>query len=241
MPAFCRRPASPARGRQPRRRRTARDRRGLPRAPVVALPGYSRPLIRAEQYLELVEEHTTATTGSGRRMQHEPQKDRRAWLVPGSRPEKRRMAASVTASCTGSAAARAPRVTQARSRPGARRWPERRGWSESLLRCACRIYESRPLWPRRLSEKRPAPRRAADGRAHRRHGSAPPHPLPAAGARPRRDWHARRRARATHVGRRRRTARPLARLGGRSEDRTTPVGSRAGSVVRGRLRACATR
>ena len=26
--------------------------------PVVALPGYSRPLIRAEQYLELVEEHT---------------------------------------------------------------------------------------------------------------------------------------------------------------------------------------
>jgi hypothetical protein len=26
--------------------------------PVVALPGYSRPLIRAEQYLELVERHT---------------------------------------------------------------------------------------------------------------------------------------------------------------------------------------
>ena len=26
--------------------------------PVVALPGYSRPLIRAEQYLELVEQHT---------------------------------------------------------------------------------------------------------------------------------------------------------------------------------------
>jgi hypothetical protein len=26
--------------------------------PVVALPGYSRPLIRAEQHLELVEEHT---------------------------------------------------------------------------------------------------------------------------------------------------------------------------------------
>lgn len=26
--------------------------------PVVALPGYSRPLIRAEQYLELVEHHT---------------------------------------------------------------------------------------------------------------------------------------------------------------------------------------
>ena len=26
--------------------------------PVVALPGYSRPLIRAEQYLELVEEYT---------------------------------------------------------------------------------------------------------------------------------------------------------------------------------------
>ena len=26
--------------------------------PVVALPGYSRPMIRAEQYLELVEEHT---------------------------------------------------------------------------------------------------------------------------------------------------------------------------------------
>jgi hypothetical protein len=26
--------------------------------PVVALPGYSRPLIRAEQYLELVDEHT---------------------------------------------------------------------------------------------------------------------------------------------------------------------------------------
>jgi hypothetical protein len=26
--------------------------------PVVALPGYSRPLIRAEQYLDLVEEHT---------------------------------------------------------------------------------------------------------------------------------------------------------------------------------------
>lgn len=26
--------------------------------PVVALPGYSRPLIRAEQYLEFVEEHT---------------------------------------------------------------------------------------------------------------------------------------------------------------------------------------
>jgi hypothetical protein len=26
--------------------------------PVVALPGYSRPLIRAEQYLELVEDHT---------------------------------------------------------------------------------------------------------------------------------------------------------------------------------------
>lgn len=26
--------------------------------PIVALPGYSRPLIRAEQYLELVEEHT---------------------------------------------------------------------------------------------------------------------------------------------------------------------------------------
>lgn len=26
--------------------------------PVVALPGYSRPLIRAEEYLELVEEHT---------------------------------------------------------------------------------------------------------------------------------------------------------------------------------------
>jgi hypothetical protein len=28
------------------------------RLPVVALPGYSRPLIRAEHYLELVEEHT---------------------------------------------------------------------------------------------------------------------------------------------------------------------------------------
>ena len=26
--------------------------------PVVALPGYSRPLIRAEQYLELVAQHT---------------------------------------------------------------------------------------------------------------------------------------------------------------------------------------
>jgi hypothetical protein len=26
--------------------------------PVVAFPGYSRPLIRAEQYLELVEQHT---------------------------------------------------------------------------------------------------------------------------------------------------------------------------------------
>jgi hypothetical protein len=26
--------------------------------PVVALPGYSRPLIRAEHYLELVEQHT---------------------------------------------------------------------------------------------------------------------------------------------------------------------------------------
>lgn len=26
--------------------------------PVVALPGYSRPLIRAEQYLEFVEQHT---------------------------------------------------------------------------------------------------------------------------------------------------------------------------------------
>jgi hypothetical protein len=26
--------------------------------PVVALPGYSRPVIRAEQYLELVEQHT---------------------------------------------------------------------------------------------------------------------------------------------------------------------------------------
>ena len=26
--------------------------------PVVALPGYSRPMIRAEQYLELVEHHT---------------------------------------------------------------------------------------------------------------------------------------------------------------------------------------
>ncbi len=26
--------------------------------PVVALPGYSRPLIRAEEYLELVEHHT---------------------------------------------------------------------------------------------------------------------------------------------------------------------------------------
>jgi hypothetical protein len=26
--------------------------------PVVALPGYSRPLIRAEQFLELVEDHT---------------------------------------------------------------------------------------------------------------------------------------------------------------------------------------
>ena len=28
------------------------------RLPVVALPGYSRPLIRAEHYVELVEEHT---------------------------------------------------------------------------------------------------------------------------------------------------------------------------------------
>ncbi len=28
------------------------------RLPVVAIPGYSRPLIRAEHYLELVEEHT---------------------------------------------------------------------------------------------------------------------------------------------------------------------------------------
>ncbi|HEX5469900.1 MAG TPA: hypothetical protein VFW80_12725 [Gaiellaceae bacterium] len=28
------------------------------RLPVVALPGYSRPLIRAEHYLDLVEEHT---------------------------------------------------------------------------------------------------------------------------------------------------------------------------------------
>src|SRR5262249_5608658 len=26
--------------------------------PIVALPGYSRPMIRAEQYLELVERHT---------------------------------------------------------------------------------------------------------------------------------------------------------------------------------------
>jgi hypothetical protein len=26
--------------------------------PVVAIPGYSRPMIRAEQYLELVEQHT---------------------------------------------------------------------------------------------------------------------------------------------------------------------------------------
>ena len=28
------------------------------RLPVVALPGYSRPMIRAEHYLELLEEHT---------------------------------------------------------------------------------------------------------------------------------------------------------------------------------------
>ena len=28
------------------------------RLPVVALPGYSRPMIRAEHYLQLVEEHT---------------------------------------------------------------------------------------------------------------------------------------------------------------------------------------
>ncbi|HKH30519.1 MAG TPA: hypothetical protein VKA45_05635 [Gaiellaceae bacterium] len=28
------------------------------RLPVVALPGYSRPMIRAEHYLELVEQHT---------------------------------------------------------------------------------------------------------------------------------------------------------------------------------------
>jgi hypothetical protein len=28
------------------------------RLPVVALPGYSRPMVRAEHYLELVEEHT---------------------------------------------------------------------------------------------------------------------------------------------------------------------------------------
>jgi len=34
--------------------------------PIVALPGYSRPMIRVEQYLQLVEEHTYAQVTSHR-------------------------------------------------------------------------------------------------------------------------------------------------------------------------------
>ena len=40
------------------RARTSCGRRRLPRLPVVALPGYSRPMIRAEEYLELVARST---------------------------------------------------------------------------------------------------------------------------------------------------------------------------------------
>ena len=49
--------------------------------------------------------------------------------------------------------------------------------------------------------------------------------LPAAAARARRDRDARRRARAAHLGRRRRAARPLARLAGRREDAPRPLGA----------------
>jgi integrase len=69
----------------------------------------------------------------------------------------------------------------------------------------------------RLPADRAARAEPADGRPPARRARAPPAPLPAAAARPRRDRDAARRARDAHLGRHGRATRPLARLRGRLE------------------------
>ena len=76
----------------------------------------------------------------------------------------------------------------------------------------------------------------SDRRARARRPRALAAAVPAAAARPRRDRHAGRRARAAHVGRHRRARGALARLAGGREDRTRALGRRTRAAVRGRAR-----
>jgi hypothetical protein len=83
--------------------------------------------------------------------------------------------------------------------------------------------------PREAKAEIAAPARGA----HPRGAPDPPASIPAAAARARRDRNASGRARATELGRRRRAARPLARLTGCREDQARPMDISALSALRG--------
>ena len=90
--------------------------------------------------------------------------------------------------------------------------------------------------PRRAAGSEPADRRTRRGRR-----APPPPALPAARARARRQRDEDRRARAAHLGRRRRAARPLARLSGRREVGRRALGDSPARAVRRRHGARAAR
>ena len=88
---------------------------------------------------------------------------------------------------------------------------------------------STPLRASALARATPCP-----AREHRSRPPAAAVPVPAAATGARRDRDAARRARGAHLGRRRRAARPLARLAGRQQDEPRPMGECAPGAVRSR-------
>ena len=129
------------------------------------------------------------------------------WCLPGKLPNK----------ATRGPARRSPLSSPSSTRQGSRSRRSARP-SPCWRWCSTRADRAEPRTRQVDGEAaaRGAPSgRAADCRARRGRRSSPPHSLPAARARARRQRHARRRARAAHLGRRRRAAWPLARLSGR--------------------------
>ena len=104
--------------------------------PVVALPGYSRPMIHAEDYLELVARHT---------YRDDRVRPMRRWHVASAwiarRPDG--TAASATASCTGSAAANRRTSYGGSFRTKREAKARRAGSSASWPPCACPISAAR--------------------------------------------------------------------------------------------------
>ena len=116
--------------------------------PVVALPGYARPMIRAQDYL------------AARRAIHLPRRSCAAGscLASGSSGARPRVVTAATSSSTASADGRALTGTQARSKPGATRSRGGAGSPESSRRCASPTSagSENPLARHRRSRRSPS-------------------------------------------------------------------------------------